>query len=267
MSTQDSAELPALPRRYEGRTAVVSGAASGIGLAITQRLLREGATVCATDINDAALRDMQAENLVTVAGDISDPMTTDRVIELAQSLNGGAIHALFNNAGISSISPAEDFEFSNWRRVMDVNLDAAFRLAQAAGRLMIAQGSGAILNTASPAGIAGIPNSIAYVASKHAIVGLTRALAVEWGKYGVRVNAICPGLTETGMNATLREEHPERWAQRESINPLRRGATQDEQAATALFLNSDEASYTNGQIAVVDGGQDAMFSGYAVAFR
>lgn len=267
MSTHASAENKPLNQRYAGRTAIVSGAASGIGLAITERLLAEGAFVCATDINKQALADLQHKNLVTFAGDISHPNTTDQVVKLAQALNGGAIDALFNNAGISSISPAEDFEFENWRRVMDVNLDGAFRLAQAAGRIMIRQGKGAILNTASPAGIAGIPHSIAYVASKHAIVGVTKALAVEWGKYGVRVNAICPGLTETGMNAAFRENHPDRWAKREEINPMRRGGTQDEQAATALFLNSDEASYTNGQIAVIDGGQDSLFSGYAVAFR
>jgi NAD(P)-dependent dehydrogenase (short-subunit alcohol dehydrogenase family) len=254
-------------QRYEGKTAVVTGAASGIGRAITQRLLEEGAQVCATDINAEGLKTMRHERLLNVPGDISDPRTIATVVTQAQHLGNGEIHALFNNAGISAISPAEDFEFDAWRRVMDINLDAAFRMAQGVGRIMIKQGHGAILNTASPAGIAGIPNSIAYVASKHALVGVTRALAVEWGKLGLRVNAICPGLTESGLNEQLRQEHPERWAQREQINPMRRGGQQHEQAATALFLNSDEASYTNGQIAVIDGGQDALFSGYAVAFR
>lgn len=256
-----------LPQRYQGKIAVVSGAASGIGRAITDRLLAEGAIVCATDLNAEALDGMAQDRLFTIAGDISDPQTVEDLVELARDTGRGVIHALFNNAGMSSSSPAEDFAFENWRRVMDVNLDAAFRLAQGVGRVMISQGKGAILNTASPAGIAGIPNSIAYVASKHALVGVTRALAVEWAKYGVRVNAICPGLTESGLNEQLRRETPERWARREEINPMRRGGLQNEQAATALFLNSDEASYTNGQIAVVDGGQDALFSGYAVAFR
>jgi NAD(P)-dependent dehydrogenase (short-subunit alcohol dehydrogenase family) len=205
--------------------------------------------------------------LVTVAGDITDSGTVRSLVERAREIGGGEIHTLFNNAGVSVISPAESFELDDWRRVLDINLDATFRLAQAVGRIMIAQGYGTILNTASPAGIAGIQNSIAYVASKHAVVGLTRGLAVEWGPHGIRVNAICPGLTETGMNSAFREQYPERWDERKAINPLRRGATPEEQAATALFLNSDEASYTTGQIAVIDGGQDALYSGYAVAFR
>lgn len=253
--------------RYSGRTAIVSGAASGIGLAITKRLLREGATVLATDIDEAGLGALRHENLTTYTADISNPSTAPKLVELAQEMTGGAIHALFNNAGVSSIAPAEDFSFSSWRRVMDINLDGAFLLAQAVGRAMINLRQGAILNTASPAGISGIPNSIAYVASKHALVGITRALAVEWGKYGVRVNAICPGLTGTGMNAKFREEHMERWTQREVVNPLRRSGTPEDQAATALFLNSDESAYTTGQIVVIDGGQSTLNSGYAVPFR
>lgn len=253
--------------RYAGRTALVSGAASGIGRAITEQLLAEDAQVIATDIDSAALAGLSHANLVTHAGDITDAGTIAALVALINSEAQGQIHALFNNAGVSVISPAASFAFSDWRRVMDINLDATFRLAQAVGQIMIAQGYGAILNTASPAGVAGIPNSIAYVASKHALVGLTRGLAVEWGPHGVRVNAMCPGLTESGMNAAFREEHPERWLNREAINPLRRGATAGEQAATALFLNSDDASYTNGQISVVDGGQDALYSGYAVTFR
>lgn len=267
MNPPESTRIIADNGRYHQRVALVSGAGSGIGLAMTERLLAEGALVCATDINTTALEGLDHGNLAIVNGDITDGNTVNRAVARARELADGGIDALFNNAGISASAPAAEVSFAQWRKVMDVNLDAAFRLAQAAGQVMIERGHGAILNTASPAGIAGITNSIAYVASKHAIIGLTRGLAVEWGPLGVRVNAICPGLTETGMNETFRTEHPQRWASREKINPLRRAGHVQEQAATALFLNSTDASYTTGQIAVVDGGQDALYSGYTVAFR
>lgn len=254
-------------RRYEGKVAIVTGAASGIGKAIAEQLSAEGAIVVANDLHPHALESVHGNQIHSVAADISDQATPDLLVAEALSVGTGRIDALFNNAGISVHGPAEDFDMADWRRVMDVNLDSAFLLSVAAGRIMIAQKGGAILNTASPAGIFGIPNSIAYVVSKHGLVGLTRGLAVEWGQYGVRVNAIAPGLTSTGMNTALRAEKPERWSGREANTPLRRGGEPSDQAAMALFLNSDEASYISGLIAPVDGGQHALFSGQAIPFR
>ena len=253
--------------RYEGRVAVVTGAASGIGKAIAEQLSAEGAIVLASDLNAEGLGELQGANIHIVAADIADPATAGQLVEAATAVGAGRIDALFNNAGISVIGPAETFAIEDWRRVMNINLDAAFRVAIAVGQVMIEQRGGAILNTASPAGMFGIPNSIAYVVSKHGLVGLTRGLAVEWGQYGIRVNAICPGLTATGMNTQLRAERPDRWSEREARTPLGRGGVPSDQAATALFLNSVEAAYTTGQVAEVDGGQHALYSGYTVAFR
>lgn len=265
----ESASIPAMPprKRYEGRVAVVTGAASGIGKAIAEQLSAEGAIVVANDLRPEGLAELQGANIHAVAADIADPSTAGQLVQAGKDVGAGRIDALFNNAGIAVIGAAETFAMEDWRRVMDVNLDAAFRVAIAVGQVMIEQRSGAILNTASPAGMFGIPNSIAYVVSKHGLVGLTRGLAVEWGQYGIRVNAICPGLTATGMNTQFRADRPERWSDRESRTPLRRGGEPSDQAATALFLNSDEAAYTTGQIAAVDGGQHALYSGYSVSFR
>jgi len=252
------------PYRYRDKVTIVTGAASGIGRAITEGLLAEGARVIANDISADALDSLAVDGVITVRGDIADPATIERLISAAASPAGGRIDALFNNAGIGSSKPTLDIDDDEWRRVMDINVDAVFRLATSVGRVMVAQRSGAILNTSSVAGTHGLPARTPYVVSKHAIVGLTRALAVEWGVHGVRVNALCPGLTESGMSERLKREAPEYWAQRESVVPLRRAGMSSEQAATALFLNSDDASYISGMIAEVDGGTHALYAGYAL---
>jgi NAD(P)-dependent dehydrogenase (short-subunit alcohol dehydrogenase family) len=256
-------------RRYDGKVALVTGAGSGIGLAITRQLLAEGAWVLANDIDrqalDALTAEAPSERIVTVAGDVSAPDLPQQLVDAALTAGGGRLDALFNHAGVGSARPALDLDDREWRRVMDVNVDAVYRLAVAAGRVMVDQGGGAILNTASIAGTHGLPGRLAYVASKHAVVGITRGLAVEWGQYGVRVNALCPGLTETAMSQRLREESPQYWEAREALVPLRRAGLADEQAATALFLNSDDAGYVSGLVAEVDGAAHALHSGYTVS--
>lgn len=254
--------------RYADKVAIVTGAGAGIGHAITRRLLAEGAFVVANDRDATSLAALESEHidgrLVTAHGDVSDPALPQHLVDLALSRGTGRLDALFNHAGVGSATGALDLTEAEWSKVMSINVDSVFRLAQAAGRVMVAQGSGAILNTASIAGTHGLPGRLAYVASKHAVVGITRALAVEWGEHGIRVNALCPGLTETVMSQRLREDHPDYWAARESIVPLRRAGTPEEQAATALFLNSDDAAYVSGLIAEIDGGAHTLHSGYTV---
>jgi NAD(P)-dependent dehydrogenase (short-subunit alcohol dehydrogenase family) len=251
-------------RRYEGQVAIVTGAGSGIGRRITERLIEEGASVVANDVRESALEGLDAEFLATAVGDVSDPATADRLTESALAFGTGRIDALFNNAAMVLYKRAQDYTVEEWLRVMDVNLNSCFFVASAVGRIMIEQRSGAILNTASGAGLAGITDNIAYVASKHGVVGLTRALAVDWGPYGVRVNALAPGFTMTRMTEQFREQSPDLYSARAAKVPLEGRAGQvDEQAAVALFLNSPEASYVSGLIAAVDGGTHALSAGYA----
>lgn len=250
------------PQRYDGKTAIVTGAGSGIGLAMTERLLAEGAWVIANDLDVSALQARPDERLVAVAGDVTDPATGEVLAAAALDVGTGRVDALFNNAGITLFKPAEEYGIEEWDRVIAVNLSACWYVASAVGKVMIGQRRGAILNTASGAGLAGIANGVAYVASKHGVVGLTRALATDWGRFGIRVNALAPGFTMTAMSEVFRQQSPEAYAARASRVPLHRAGEVAEQAAMALFLNSDESSYTSGLIAVVDGGTHALSAGY-----
>ena len=253
--------------RYAGKTVVVTAAASGIGLAIAERCLAEGAEVVANDLDPAALAKLEGPRVHTRAGDVADAELAADLVRMATSVGSGRIDGLFNNAGTTAVGPPEELPMSEWRRVLGVNLDAAFQLAQAVGRVMIAQGGGAILNTASAGGFLALSSRVAYVASKHGLVGMTRALAVDWGPHNVRVNALCPGLTATPMNAKRRVADGGSWfAAREAITPLRRAATAQDQAAYALFLNSDDAAFISGEVAVADGGQHALYAGHVVDY-
>ncbi|GAA1931001.1 glucose 1-dehydrogenase [Microbacterium aoyamense] len=244
--------------------AIVTGAGAGLGLGMTVRLLDEGAHVVAGDLDTSRLDRLRHPNLISLPGDVTDPTTADALVSAALDIGTGRIDALFNNAGIALFAPAEELENAQWDRVIAVNLSACWYVASAVGRVMIAQRGGAILNTASGAGLAAVTDGLAYVASKHGVVGLTRSLAVDWGRYGIRVNALAPGFTSTGMTESFREQAPDLYAARASRVPLGgRAGTIDEQVAMALFLNSDEASYTTGLIAVVDGGTHALSAGYS----
>jgi NAD(P)-dependent dehydrogenase (short-subunit alcohol dehydrogenase family) len=252
------------PGRYVNKVAVVTGAGAGIGRAIAEGLIAEGAFVVANDVRADALVALEHDRMVTVAGDVSLPETADRLVAAALSLDTGRIDALFNNAGIALYKPAVELSPDEWRRVINVNVEGSVLVATVVGRTMIEQGGGAILNTASTAGTAALPDNAPYVVTKHAVVGLTRALAIEWGPYGIRVNALCPGMTETEMNTGTRDKFPDYWVAREQLIPLRRAGQATEQAATALHLNSDEASYVSGLVALADGGAHALYSSATV---
>lgn len=250
--------------RFEGRTAIVTGAGAGIGKATVARLRAEGATVIACDIVAERLAAFEAdEGVVAVAADTSDPGTAERLVDAAIEA-GGSLDALVNNAGVFLSKPAEDYADEEWRHAMGVNLDGYFYLCRAAGRQMIDAGGGSIVNVASPAGMNGIPENVAYVASKHGVVGLTRALAVEWARYGIRVNAVSPGFTETEMVKEFEEQNPGMLDGRKSRILADRPGKVEEQAAMIAFLASDDASYVSGLIANVDHGSLALYSGYAV---
>lgn len=247
-------------------TAIVTGAGSGIGLAITRKLLARGTRVVACDVNLGALSDLQQPELVTVAADVTAEPTPAALVTAALDLSPTeTIDSLFNCAGVLSLTSASALAKSEWDRVLYVNLTSLFLVTQEVGVAMQRARSGAILNVASIAGSHGVPTGLAYSVSKHGVIGLTRTLAIEWAPYGIRVNALSPGFTTSGMTEDFRTADPARYLERLSRVPLGRAGTADEQADMALFLNSESAAYATGMNVEVDGGGHALYSGYAPA--
>ena len=238
------------------RVAVVTGAAQGIGRRTAQLLAEHGYALVLNDRQEPThnLRDLGGTAVLSVTGDVSDEANAERVT--AATLDRfGRVDVLVNNAGISSITPAEDTTAEQFRRVLDVNLTGPFLLSRALGRVMLQQGSGSIVNVASVAGLLGIADRAAYNASKHGLIGLTRTLAAEWGGRGVRVNAVCPGWVKTEMDekdlgsGAYANEDIERRV------PMGRFATPDDIARAILYLADPTASaFVNGHALSVDGG-------------
>ncbi len=244
-----------VPGRFAGRTAVVTGAGSGIGKAITTRLLAEGAKVVGSDISAERLDELSAElgtdQLVTVAGDVSAQATIDAILEAA----GGVVDALANNAGImDAFLPTAELTDEMWDRVIGVNVTGPMRLSRAVLPGMIERGSGAIVNTASEAGIRAGAAGTAYTASKHAVVGLTKSTAFFYGPKGIRTNAVAPGAVATNIEAPFHSE----WAG-QRLGPVMQAtvpapASPEELAAAITWLLSDDAANVNGAILMSDGG-------------
>jgi NAD(P)-dependent dehydrogenase (short-subunit alcohol dehydrogenase family) len=251
--------------RFKGRVAVVTGAGGGIGQAAALLLARQGALVAVNDLNPdlaaAAVSGIEAAGgrALALPGDAADEaFAAEAVAEVMRVC--GRIDVLVNNVGISVVAPAEDF--IAWDRVVRTNLYSQFYWSrEVAKAAMIPAGRGAIVNVASIAGLAAVPNQIGYVVSKHGVIGLTRSLAIEWGRHGIRVNCVCPGITATDLTTGAAGMDPERLKARIARVPMGRMGEADEQAQAIAYLASDEAAYVSGLIMNADGGQLALHSG------
>ncbi|MEU8267099.1 SDR family oxidoreductase [Sphaerisporangium sp. NPDC049002] len=240
----------------EGRTALVTGTRTGIGRAIAAGLARAGADVVLHGHRDD-LDEVEAEVRKTGREawrwilDLSDLAGLPRAAE--ELLARHRVDILVNNAGIIRRAPAAEHAYTDWRAVLDVDLDAAFLLTQAFGRPMLGRGSGKIIMIASMLSFQGGINVPGYTAAKHAVAGLTRALACEWAAGGVQVNAIAPGYVATGNTGALREDPSREPAIRARI-PAGRWGTPEDLVGASVFLASRASDYVNGHVLAVDGG-------------
>ncbi|MGW5044073.1 3-oxoacyl-ACP reductase [Streptomyces griseoluteus] len=244
-------------RRLVGRTAVVTGAGSGIGLATVRRLASEGARVVCADIDEAAGKAAADEvGGLFVKTDVTDPAQVEALFRAAHDTYG-SVDIAFNNAGISPPDDDSilDTRLEAWKRVQEVNLTSVYLCCKAALPYMRRQGRGSIINTASFVARMGAATSqISYTASKGGVLAMSRELGVQFAREGIRVNALCPGPVDTPLLQELFATDPERAARRLVHIPLGRFARADEIAAAVAFLASDDASFVNATDFLVDGG-------------
>ena len=247
------------------KTAIVTGAAQGVGFATASLLARSGFHAILTDVQslEPQVRELQAAGLDVegLNGDVSAEAFAQQLARHIEE-SCGAVDVLVNNAGVALIEPAELTTAAQWRRVMDVNLFGPFLLCKYLGAAMLKRRAGSIVNVASVAGLAGISYRSAYNASKHGLIGLTRTLAAEWAGRGVRVNAVCPGWIKTEMDITAQASGLYEDSDITNRVPMARFATPNDVAQAILFLaDAEKSSFVNGVCLPVDGGGAPMEAG------
>ena len=248
-----------MPGRLAGKTAIVTGAGQGIGAAIARCFAAEGARVIIAERNAATGAAVAAEvpDARFIATDVTDPASV-----AAMAAQAGPVDVLVNNAGINVFHDPLATTEAEWRRCLSVDLDGAWHCCRAVLPGMLAAGRGAIVNIASTHSFRIIPGCFPYPVAKHAVVGLTRALAIEYAARGIRVNAIAPGYIDTPIAQAYWATFPDPAAERkraEDLHPPRRIGRPEEVAMTAVFLASDEAPFINGETIVIDGGRSVLY--------
>lgn len=249
--------------KLDGKVAIVTGAAGGIGAAAAALFAREGAKVMMVDRDEARLaeaaRAIGGDAVSYVAADVSDAAQTRRYVEATVERFGG-IDVLFANAGIEGkVAPIVEYAVADFDRVLAVNVRGCFLGIQAAAPHIARRGGGSVVITSSVAGVIGSPGLSAYIASKHAVIGLAKTAAIELAPLGIRVNTVNPGPIENRMMRSIEEQaSPGHGAQVKEgflgMVPMKRYGTNDEIARIALFLASDDASYCTGAVFLADGG-------------
>ncbi len=247
-----------------GKTALITGAAGAIGFATAKLLARHGASIAAMDIKGAEFSGLKKAipDVLVLEGDVADEASLAACVASAIKTYG-KIDIFFNNAGIEgAVAPIPDFPLDVFRKVLEVNVVGIFLGLKLVIPHMAKAGGGTIINSSSVAGLTGSPGLCAYIASKHAVLGLTRTAAVEWGHKGIRVNCINPGPIESRMMASIEEGAAPGGASAvhegfAKTIPMKRYGTPEEVAGVVAFLASDDAGYVNGAFYTVDGGMTA----------
>lgn len=257
-----AAASPPQSTRLNGMRAIITGAGEGLGKSIAEAFAREGARLLLLEIDrfkaDAVVTSLQAEGYSAsmCVGSVAEAADVRAAFVQADAVLGG-VDILVNNAGVSANCPALDIDDEFWDRAMAVNLRGAFLCSRAAGRRMVAQRSGVILNIASMYAVTPAPERLAYCVSKSGIAMMARALAAEWGPSGVRVNALAPGYIQTSLLDDLVARGRLDVEQLRARTPLRRLAGAAEVAEFAVFMCSPAAAFITGQVAGIDGGWTA----------